>query len=361
MQTFLIAVAGVVFGLLVVAALGVFWLKRKLRGVGKALSALASSLTRVSPFRITLLPLNVAAWRNGDDMIEASTSLESAGYQRVGDFEVSEMEDVLLRGFWHPQRLSYAVVYDHPQAGVFADVVGMYRDRSLLTVSTCPETGMDRHPRSPILRMELEGADEFHRLHERLVAETAGREPIATAPEQFMRAVEGAYWMEMRWRIQRGGVTADEVRRAAAAGGQEPPDDCAVELVQAGWRSAIAAFVEQEVLKAWLDGNPVPAAEWEEQRERIRGVHDHCDGGDLADELAWSMIAGSCDEEDDAAEDRAHAEARSRLAPLFSGSAVAGFAAALELLPEKRRPRRLGSVAKPFAGDVYLEPEDEAL
>jgi hypothetical protein len=42
---------------------------------------------------------------------------------------------------------------------------------------------------------------------------------------------------------------------------------------------------------------------------------------------------------------------------VFSGSVCAGFTEAQNLLPEKRRFRKLGAVTRPFAGDVYLEPE----
>jgi hypothetical protein len=240
---------------------------------------------------------------------------------------------------------------------VFVDVVGLHADRSLLTVSNAPESGMDRPSRARLLRMELDSLAEAHRLHERLVRESDGLVPLPTTAGEFARAVEGAYRMEQNWRIARGGVTADEVRRAAAVGGLEPPDDDAIELVQASWRAAIAEFVSGEVLKAWLESSPMPASEWEERRERIRVVHDHCDADEMAEELAWSMIAGSYDPEDDEAEEQAHEQARRRLQHVFSGSVCAGFTEAQNLLPEKRRFRKLGAVTRPFAGDVYLEPE----
>ena len=73
-------------------------------------------------------------------------------------------------------------------------------------------------------------------------------------PNLFVTAFTAAYAAEMDWRIDRGGVTAEEVAGAAAAGGQETPDATAVEGVQAMWRAAIDDFVSGEVERASLDG-----------------------------------------------------------------------------------------------------------
>jgi len=364
MKTFLLVTGGVVVGLLVVVSIGWLWLRRKLRGIGEALGALVTDLAgAVPPFRISLVPSSRPEWSDPARVLCVSGGFEGEGYQAVGDFEVPEMEGVVLRGFWHPRQHGFAVIYDHPQAGICVDLVALFSDRTLLTVSHSPETGMDRPERSRLVRMQVD-LDEpagAAALHERLVQESAGREPIAVRADHFVRTFTGAYQLEQDWRIARGGVTPDEIRRAAELGGQEPPDDCAVELVQGLWRVAISEFVEQAVLTAYQAGNPMPASEWEGLRDRIQVVHEHVDRDDLADTLAWALIAGSYDEEDDEAEDRLHAEAKQRLAPLFGGSICAGFAEAQSLLPEKGRYRKLGSVAQPWVGDLYRAPDEESV
>lgn len=367
MKIFLLAVAGAMAGLILLIALGRLWLKRRLRRLGAALGQLAAG-SGVPPFRVTLMPVTGAdVFEDGAAVDAATRSLEGTGYRRLDDFEIPELENVLVRGFWHAEHGAFAALVEHPQAGVFVDVVALFTDRSLLTVSSGPETGLERPQRAPRLCVALPGPGEVQRLHERLVAEieTSGRTPIPTAPEQFTLAFEGAYRMEQDWRIARGGPTADEVRRAAVAGGQAPPDDATVAQVQATWRRAIAEFVGDEALKAWLADAPLPAAGWEAQRERIRVVHEHSDVRALVETLAAEMVPAGCDEEDEAAWERTHAQARQQLEPLFradgdgSDDVVrAGFARAQALLPEKRRYHALGSVDHPWPAEIYLEPGD---
>ena len=362
MKTFLVVTAALAVGVLIVVALGWLWLRRKLRGLGQALGQLAAGLSGVPPFRITLVPESEPEWSEPGGMLAGTGGFEGAGYQRVGDFDVVEMDGVRLRAFCHPAQHVFGVLYDHPQAGVFADVVALCTDRTVVTVSNAPETGLDRPGHSHHVRLDvrIDEPSGAQTLHDRVVRECADREVIATRPDHFVRAFTGAYALEQDWRIARGGVTAAEVRRVAEVGGQDPPDDCAVELVQSVWRTAIAGFVEHEVLKAYLADDPMPAADWEEQRERIRVVHDHGEADDLVEELAWSVIAGRYDPDDDALQDRLYEEARERLRSLFAGSLCAGFAEAQALLPEKLRFRKLGSVTRPWVGDVYLEPDEIA-
>lgn len=365
MKTFPFTAAGCVAGLLLLFALAWLWLRRRRRGLGRAPGQRAAGLGGVPPFRITLVPVP-----DGDEpfedakAVDASTrSLEGAGYRRLDDFEIQEMEGAFVRGLWHPQQLSYAAIVEHPHAGVVTEVVALYTDRSLLTVTSAPESGLDRPERARRVSLRLPDAGEAHRLHERLVAETDASEhrPIGTTPEQFALAFEGAYRIEQDWRIARGGIRAEELRRAAAAAGQEPPDEAAVERVRVAWRRAIADFVGDEALRAWLASEPMPASAREARRERTRVVHDRCDADELVDELAGVLAADdgdALDPADEEAWERAHAQARARLAPAFAAGVRAGFAEAQALLPEKRRFRRLGSVEAPWPADFYLEPEE---
>lgn len=359
MQTFLIAVAGAMVGLVLVVWLGWLWLKRKFRGLGDALKAMCAA-GGIAPLRISLRTPEEPPWREASSVDAATRSFEAAGYQPVGDYAIPEMGEVAIRAFWHPECASYGVVYDHEQAGLFADLVRLFRDRSWLTVTTAPDTGMDRPDHARLERMELDVTqlDTVGRMHEVLEDGSRGKEPVRKLAESFPTVFVGAYALEMDWRIARGGVTAEEVRRAAAAGGMEPPDEQAVEIVQAAWRSNIESFVSDEILKAFPSRSGMSAAEWEEKRERIFVVHEHMARDELIDGLGWRMIAGSYPEDDDEAEERAHAEAKQRLEAAFAVDSLRkGYAAAQQLLPEKRRSELVGRVAQPWPADVYLEPE----
>lgn len=362
METFLLAVAGGMVGLVVVIGCAYLWIRRKLRGIRAALGTLAGAMAGIPPLRITL---QVAAPErspfNDDEAVdEATRSFEAAGYESIADYTIDEMEGVALRGFRHPRALSFGVVYDHPQAGVFGDVVSLFRDRTVVTVTTGPDSGMDspHHAERIHQSLDITEPEAAGRLHQCLRQAARGREPVRKRGESFAAVFTSAYAMEMAWRIRRGGVTEDEVRRAAAAGGLEPPDEAQIQLVRAGWRHAIDDFVTEEITRAFEAGASYPSAEWERMRERLTVVHEFEEPARWLETLA-ERIAEPVEDEDEDAEERALDAARRQLEPLFATGVREGFAAAQSLLPEKQRHQRLGSVARPWAGDVYLGPEGD--
>jgi hypothetical protein len=310
----------------------------------------------VPPFRISLRPVASPDWNRADSIARCASEFEAVGYRPVGDFEVPELSGVGVRGFWHPKRLCYAALYEHPHAGVVADAVGLFRDRTMLTVSSTPETGLDRPERAPLVRLvlDLEQAGGVQSLHDRLLEASGGRESIQTRPEQFVRAFVGAYAFEQDWRISRGGVTQAEVRRAAALGGLAPPDERTLARVQADWERAISEFVSEALCAAYAAGRALSAA----RLVRLRAVHERSVASAWIDELARGLIEGHYDEHDEQAEGRAYGAARERIGQAFTTADVCrGFAAAQHLLPEKRRFEKLASLSRPWRGDLYLEPE----
>lgn len=361
MKTFLIAVAGVIVGLVLVVALGFFWLKRKIRGIGDALAAVFSA-GAVSPFRVSLRPAGGEPWNDAAAIDAATRSFEAAGYEPAGDYEIPEMEGVAVRGFWHSDTQSFAALTDHPQAPVFADLVRLFRDRTGLTVTTAPRTGMDHPPylRRERLELDITALETAGQLHEHLVELSAGREPVRKQARSFADAFVSMYAMEMNWRIERGGVTDDEVRRAAAVGGLDAPDAGAICLVKKAWSSAIEIFVNEQVQKAFLDQGGMSASDWEEKRELLAIVHEQGDREERISELAGVLCEAertpgtNQDDEDD---DDAYDAAVARITPAFEGRTIReGFAAAQALMPEKARFEAIGSVEQPWPADFYLVP-----
>lgn len=361
MKTFVIAMLGVVAGLLVLGALGFFLLKRKLHRFGHQLGEMLQQLAGagVPPFSITLRRGGQLGWQNELLVRSVARQFEFAGYLHVDDYAIPEMPDVRIRALWHPGLHSYAVIYDHDTAGVFADVVRFFQDDSALTVTSSPETGLDHPENARHVRLELDLLEPSgaHTLHEAMIQASGSRPVIPATAEQFPHAFIGAYALEMDWRIARGGLSADEVRRAAEAGGQERPDDEAVAMVQRIWRTAIADHIDEQIQESFLAHHPMSAHEWEMRRERVRVVSNWHEADELADELAWSMIEGSGDDEDDEAEERAHAYAKTRLIAVFADrSPGEGFEQAQSLLPEKRRFELLARIEDP-PGCIFLAPD----
>lgn len=360
MKTFLIVVAGVVVGVLALCALLLGWIKYKVGNVCQVIGRALAASSGISPFRIHLEAENALEWADAEGITRATRRFESLGYTRIGDWRVPELEGFGLRSLLHPTIGSYAVLYDHAEFGLFADLVCDLADGTHISVSCAPESGMDRPTHAPLFRLEVDVREEgaARSLHERLLHETIDQEVLRGRPEQFESFFTEAYAQEMDWRIARGGVTRAEIERIAALGGLEAPDDNQVELIQTMWKDAIADFIEEEVVETWLAESPLSALDWERLRDRVQVVHDHRDPADWINELAWCLVAGEVDMQDDEAVDRAQDVASEQIQVAFEGrSPREGFRAAQALLPEKHRFEPLGSVEVPWPADLYARPE----
>ena len=369
MSTFLLAVLGTLVGLLLVVALAWIWLKRKLarfvRDLGEALGAAGG----VSPFRITLEPSADLEWSGSDTVDSVTAALADLGYEPAGDFRVPEMAGVKLRGLVNGEACTLAALYEHPQVErPLLDLMRLHEDRHHVLVSTAPEDGMDAPPRKIARRVthDLGDQDAVHAalesMHEQLLAESAGRTPVPIAPRLFALTFTTAYAAEMDWRIARGGVTADEVRRAAAAGGQEPPDEDSVETVQGLWRSAIDDFVSEEAQRAFLATATVSAAEWEQMRERVLVVHEHSQVPELVESLASDLYDAEAPDEEgaDEEEDRYEALEQGLREAFGAAGAMDGFRAARDAMPVLAAFEHLGDVHAPWRGSIYLRPAEAA-
>ena len=306
----------------------------------------------------------------------AAAALEGVGYTRVGDFRSDEMPTVQLRALANTQASTYAVLM---QVGlgekINMDVVCFFTDGEHVTVTTSPESGLDRPEWSNMIRMDVDlVADPAAavKLHERTLEEQRGRPMVSTKPEKFVDVFCRAYAREMDWRVSHG-MTADEVRRSCAATGAEPPTDEAVEMVVATWRRAISDFVNDQLREKFLRHvTKMSAGEWEDVRDRLYIVHEHSDRDALVEALAWRLEEadgaavkdGDDDDSDDDDSDDSDEESeaiRARLRPLFADAPVReAFSTAQEMLPATQRYRRVAGIKTPYGADVYVEPADES-
>lgn len=356
MSTFLSIVGGVVVGFLLLIAAGFVWFRIKVGHLG----ALVAGLQNLPPFRIRLVPSAEAPWRDTEALAALTSGFESMGYEPVGDFEIPEMEGTAVRGFRNDGAGILAAIYDVPPVGIVVDLVLDLLDGTRLHLTTAPQDGLDQPTGVYRVRVSLDtdDPDTPRQLHARLLMESRGREPMLL-DSSFEHAFVEAYTQEMNWRIQRGGVTADEIRREAEMSGQSEPSDQTVEMIRAAWRNAIDEFVGDEVRRAWLSQSAMALTDWERDRDRFVVVHEYGDESEHIDTLAWTIVEGTIPEDDDEAMDRSWEAARQRLAPAFEGVGLReGFAAAQQLLPEKRRYELLGRLDDPWPADCYLVPED---
>lgn len=366
MQTFLIVVAAVVVGLLIVVAIVFFWLKLKLKKLARGITAAVGALQGgVPPFRISLEPVEGHSWSAADALGSVTRALESCGYVPADDYAIPEMEGVHVRGLAHSGVNAVAAVYEHPQAGLVVDLVRLHTDRVNVLVSNGPESGLEEPPNKIVHRtnVNLGNQDEVNeailRMHEKLLQLSAGHQPVQVVRRLFPMIFTTAYAAEMDWRIKRGGVSAEEVRGAAAAGGQEPPDDSAVELVRMGWQHAIDEHISGEVRQAFMaqasDSRPQPGT----LNGQLLVVHEHSMPDSLAEELVGLVMSDDDDEEQelDETEEDALDALETRIRAAFEGCSVSeGFERAMAMMPAHKQVRALGKVVRPWPATLYAMP-----
>ena len=71
--------------------------------------------------------------------------MRQARFTEIGSFAfATDSGDVALEAFFQPADSVYAIVYQHPQAGPWLDLVTRYQDGSRITYCTQRDTLLDR-------------------------------------------------------------------------------------------------------------------------------------------------------------------------------------------------------------------------
>jgi len=187
---------------LIMAVLG----RRGLEGVGRvAMSA--------QPDTITLVPRT-----QGPGRPEAKSALEQLqrrGFARAGSFGVREMKDLPVHFMVKPGESAIAVVYEHPQVGVWCDIVSRYQNGgSWLITNAKAGGGLEDRPGHVKVRAPGLTATAMHL---RFVRERPVGDLVSVPATSVATCFADAYAEEMAWRKGKG-LAAAEVRSA----GMEP-------------------------------------------------------------------------------------------------------------------------------------------
>lgn len=204
-------------------------------------------------------------------------------------------------------------------------------------------------------------------IHEALIARRGDRQAQAVAARQFEDTYTSAYARNMDWRIDRGTLTEDEVRRISEHTGDDPPDVNKIKQVQQDWREAIDKFVNHRIQERFLNTKTFSQEEWEAKKERIIFVHDRMDTASMKETLGWHIVDKDAHLDQDEfgeSSEEANQKLRSalkKLEPTFADvNFRTGFKAVQPQLPEHRRYNFICKIAGDFPADVYLVPEKES-
>jgi hypothetical protein len=359
--TFLQMVGAVFVGLFIVVVVVVLWLRWKFRKwtsqftdqiekFAKQFNPAGMMMASVPPLRIKLAPAEADQVPHTEEFERLTLEIQTLGFQRGALFSMAEIGGV-CRGLFHPQRQVDAVIYDHPLLNVWVDFVARYADDTTLTVSNCRQVSvLDRPPGQAARNFP---GEQISVLWERFQTEVGSRPLTAISADGFSERFENAYRREMDWRISRGGLTEEEIRRQAATGGDGEVDDDLVEVVQRAWQMRIAQHFDEELRTAFLQGESMSLAEYESTRDRLVFVHDHT----CADQLQMYLKSSFDDEEgeddEEGADDEFDPTTKLRQRCLASSPRKV-FRELLEANELAGSYRPVREMTTPIAADVYV-------
>ncbi len=336
MLTIVLKILGGIFLLLLLAgAFFAFKLWRGWRGLIGAAKALGGAET---PPVIHLIPDQEPEWTEKPAVREIIAEAQKWGLAPGRPYEVDEMTEVYVLPLFSTgdQGPAAGVIYDHPSAGNWLDLVVMYEDGHMLTISNAPHGGeLDVPPNSTKLFFEGESAE---RLFQEMVERFEAKQVLYLRPQNFVAEFERAYREEMEWRLERG-VTEDEVRRVAEHMGQEATEEEIQQTV-----GVIKADQAHDLHHLWrthfIESTDMSVAEWIEAEEGLFFVSDRHSVDQLVDYLECTF---------ELTEEQAD---WLRSASDSSGVRAAFAQLNADLAPEKQA-RALGAIQQPIAADVY--------
>jgi len=244
--------------LLISAIAGVFWILNFSVNVMKELE---NSFV-ASPFRIRLMPATDTRSALTGDVQALVEPLLKAGFVDAGAFRIWEMPTAKLQLLVQPETRVTACVYRLNELTIL-NLVSRFEDGSTLDISNAKVGGeFSRPEQHPEKRFPAAGATE---LYERMLVERGNRPlrpvRIETAAEEF----QARYAAQQDWLAERGGYTADEIRREILASGKKA-DEHAVQFFRE--RRAAAA------LKNWWRAQPGASLPWEDAKDCLVVIHD---------------------------------------------------------------------------------------
>lgn len=301
MWLFLSIAGGIFVGLILFVVVVYLLIRWKLRGLAKwfADSLQEGLAQQVPPFRIKLENLDNEEeedWlseEHQEEFTEITAELEQSGFTRISDYRCGEGMFV-MRAMVDTSTGTYAMVYCHLVAGVFAEVSRVYEDGTSWTYSKQTYHGMDVMPTSHQKYLPEKTIEE---IVQRFRADAPEEDIVRVEPEQFAAWFEKLYAKEMDWRMDRGGITEDEILRVSTLKGNEITD-AQVRQIKSRWRQAINFFQSQRALTQYRKEAELDSYQWDHLQGRAVVVFDKMQAEDLLG-LVDEEYAYNIEDEDD--------------------------------------------------------------
>lgn len=205
MLTFLQYVGGFILAIIILLFIGYLYLKMKF---GKLLGADTDQAPLIIHLNEDLVP---PEWLGKSKTVKLIEELQNLGFEKGKPYRIQEMEGVSLFSLF---KNGYtAVVYNHPIAGVWTDIVLETEDEYHYTTSNAPMGGQIGFSDKDIKMYKPNGSAE--ELFSLIREQTHDKQGIHVDNENFREFFENAYKREMVWKASQGGVTREEFDKIA--------------------------------------------------------------------------------------------------------------------------------------------------
>jgi hypothetical protein len=333
---------------LVLVALVLYFGPRQLIGLWQTMRLLSSGLGGQMPSRINLEPATDKAWRHRSQVKASCRKLQEAGFQPAGSWTIREMPGMALAGLVDPRRRLYAAVYDMPVVGVWVGLFCLHTDGSGITATNAtmgweldlqPDREKAGSPGAPIAEL-LQLMDVHPRASDRIDVSAGELAPV----------FEAEYAREQDWRLARGGVTVDEVRRMAEESGDVPSEE-ELEEVARSINERNAPEIAKACVANYLDEQGLRGGPREALEPYLIAIHER-----MTREQAMEFFAVLVGEDARQLEDH----------PVYAGleddwedlDALEVFSRLAGAMSHPSFPRFQGRVRTPIAADVYMLPAE---
>ena len=269
-----------------------------------------------TPLEVTLEPLKSPSWRSEQPRQHQSAFLRQ-GFRHLADYSIPQMPGVQLSVWLQPGDRTWGVIYDHPVAGCWLDILSLFPDDMGCTHTSAPESGLERYPKSLGRRLPGQAVDEV------LAAHRSERpsQPLDLSALDFVTTFQQRYRQEMEWRASKG-TSREEIERVASLQGKTYTSEVLDQTFQVE-RQRNRALLEEALYQNFLETTAMSASEWKKVEDDLLFVHDQLTLEDMVELGFQPQPTGT---------PRSWARSGSH--------------------------RCLGSVSQPIEADVYLSPPD---
>ena len=307
-----------------------FVLKRKLGGMLAGMEAMA-----VPPLRVKLVPQHeVPEWAEQASAKKKMEALSKLGFAHCGDFHVPEAGPSTIRAYLSSCGTVSAYLCKHPaKPEAFLDLVRVFEDGSSLTVTDAGPSGLEDCPQHSNIKLTGWSPDK---LLQELEERTPDKPVTALSSQKLGPLYERGYAEVMDWRVEKGGVSREEMLANSDKEMTEEEIANALELFRDQHREQL-----QELLRIrYTEQANMPVSRWEEVRDRLLFVHDQLDEEEVRAlfESAVYWLEGPF--------------------PRPTKTGREGFQQMLNHLPGNLTIEPAGKVEGSIEADVYLLPEE---